>query len=330
VLGLPDLYVKICEAHHGGATGLAGAGAGPLSIAVDAAASLPHRIGTISGKLLAPLTIRLKRTNNTPPDDLVDLAKHITEEFTRLSAMFTPSDDSGASFKQFLHNLGVEVADCLQAAILSSATEITGLKDRQRRLGDALAALEDKTQKAEFDPLTGALSRSAFVTRLEKLLPMARRHNAACAIGFLDLDDFKQINDTHGHAAGDAALIATAGTLSKTLRESAIVGRMGGDEFVFALVARPDAIDKVVISALGQIRKIPFSSDGATLDVGASVGVFPLGVPAADLDTTAVLKEADRLMYESKRARKVRGAAGQVSPPAVQAAPACEAAQRVA
>ena len=171
--------------------------------------------------------------------------------------MFTPSDDSSASFKQFLHNLGVEVADCLQAAILSSASEITGLKDRQRRLGDTLAALEDKNQKAEFDALTGALSRPAFVARLEKLLPMARRHGAAVAIGFLDLDDFKQINDARGHAAGDAALVATAAILTKSLRESGIVGRMGGDEFVFALVARPDAIDRAVSAVTAQLGKIP-------------------------------------------------------------------------
>ena len=310
VLGLPDLYTKICDSHHDGATGLAGAGAGPLAIAVDAAASLPHRVGTLSGKILGPMTVRLRRTSNAPPDDLVDLARHITEEFTRISAMFTPSDDSSASFKQFLHNLGVEVADCLQASIMNSASEITGLKDRQRRLGDALAALEDKTQKAEFDPLTGALTRGAFVSRLEKLLPMARRHGAACAIGYMDLDDFKRINDTHGHAAGDAALVATSTALSKALRESGIAGRMGGDEFVFATVARPEAMDKAVAAITSQLGKVAFTSEGLAMEVGTSVGVYCVGVPAADVDTRAILKEADRLMYEAKRARKARGGSG--------------------
>jgi diguanylate cyclase (GGDEF)-like protein len=312
VLALPDLYVKICEAHHGSATGLAGAGAGPLAIAVDAAASLPHRITTLSGKLLAPLATRLKRTTNASADELVDLARLMTEEFTRISAMFTPSDDSSATFKQFLHNLGVEVADCLQASIMSSASEITGLKDRSRRLGDALAALEDKTQKAEFDPLTNALNRSAFTARLEKLLPMARRHGAACAIGYLDLDDFKHINDTHGHAAGDAALIATAAALTKALRESGIIGRMGGDEFVFAMVGRPEAIEKSVAAVTTQLTRIAFTAEGKKLEVGTSVGVYPLGIPAPDANTEAILKEADRRMYEAKRARKSRAQTGPV------------------
>jgi diguanylate cyclase (GGDEF)-like protein len=324
VLGLPELYARICEAHHGSATGLAGAGAGPLAIAIDAAASLPHRLSTLSSKILAPLALRLKRSANTHPDDLVELSRNITDEFTRISAMFTSSDDSSASFKQFLHNLGVEVADCLQASIMSSASEITGLKDRQRRLGDALAALEDKTQKAEFDQLTGALTRSAFVSRLDKLLPMARRHGAACAIGFLDLDDFKRINDTRGHAAGDAALIATASALAKTLRESGIVGRMGGDEFVFALVARPESVDKVCAAATAQLDRITFTCEGVTLEVSASVGLFPIGIPAPDADTLSVLKEADRLMYEVKRNRKSRPVAAPVPPPPD------EAVQRVA
>jgi diguanylate cyclase (GGDEF)-like protein len=314
VLGLPELFVKISEAHHGGAVMLAGAGAGPLAIAVDAAASLPHRITSLSGKLLQAVTLRLKRTSSAPPEVLVDLAKNITEEFTRVSGMFTPSDDSSATFKQFLHNLGVEVADCLQASIMSSATEITDLKDRQRRLGDALSALEDKTQRAEFDPLTSALTRAAFLARFEKLLPMARRHGAACAIGYLDLDNFKHINDTHGHQAGDAALVATASTLTKALRDSGIVGRMGGDEFVFAMVGRPEAMDRIIASVAGRMEKVAFTCEGVSMEVGTSVGVHPMGVPAADADPQAALKAADALMYRVKKSGKGRGVVGGAVP----------------
>ncbi len=224
--------------------------------------------------------------------------------------MFAQPEDASASYKQFLQNLGIEVADCFRASIMSNASEISGLKERQRRLSDAMATLEDKTQRAEFDPLTNALTRPALLDRLEKLLPMARRHGAGCAIGFMDLDNFKQINDTHGHPAGDAALVATAALIRASLGGSGIVGRMGGDEFVFALVARPDALDRVVKEFLSRIARVEFQSEGVALAVTTSVGVMPIGVPAPDADAHAALKAADQLMYQAKRAGKGRGALG--------------------
>jgi diguanylate cyclase (GGDEF)-like protein len=277
---------------------------------VDAAASLPHRLASPSAKTLQTITSRLRSTANPSANELIAVAREITTEFSRITAMFAQPEDASASYKQFLQNLGIEVADCFRASIMSNASEISGLKERQRRLSDAMATLEDKTQRAEFDPLTNALTRPALLDRLEKLLPMARRHGAGCAIGFMDLDNFKQINDTHGHPAGDAALVATAALIRASLGGSGIVGRMGGDEFVFALVARPDALDRVVKEFLSRIARVEFQSEGVALAVTTSVGVMPIGVPAPDADAHAALKAADQLMYQAKRAGKGRGALG--------------------
>jgi diguanylate cyclase (GGDEF)-like protein len=315
-LGLPDLFVAVAGAHHLGLTGLQMAGAASLAVAIDAAASLPHRLPSFSTKVLNPLMVRLKFTAKSSSVDLTALAGEIADDYFKISALFD-KPDSAESFKQFLQNLSAEVAGCLQASIMSSATEIGGLKEHQRRLSDVVAVLEDKTQRAEFDPLTKTLTRAAFLARLDKLLPMARRHGASCAVGFLDLDDFKRINDSHGHATGDAALVATAAVLADALKETGIAGRMGGDEFVFAFVSRPEVFESTIASVVEKMASIPFTHKQMILELTTSIGILPLGIPAADMDSQRALHDADQLMYEAKRAGKARGAVGKARPAAV-------------
>lgn len=320
-LALPEFYVNLAGAHHGGVSALAAAGAGPVAVAVDAAASLPHRVSSFTPRLLGALVVRLRFTAKAPADQLTELAREVAEDYTKTAALFDDPEDATASYKVFLQNLGAEVADGVEASIMGSATEISGLKERQRRLGDAVAALEDQTQRAEYDPLTRALTRAAFLARLGKLLPMARRHGAACAVGFLDLDDFKRVNDTHGHSAGDAALSAASALLASALKDTGIIGRMGGDEFVFAFVTRPEALEAAVASLAARVSRVPFAYEGTSLELTASVGVVTLGVPAADADAERVLREADRLMYQAKRGGKARGAIGRAVPDSPAAAP---------
>jgi diguanylate cyclase (GGDEF)-like protein len=310
VLKLPELFARTCELHHGGTEAMTAAGIATLAIAMDAAAYLPHRMPSLCGRVLQPLAARVHKSCGASAPDLAGLLKHIAEEFNRICNLFAEPEDQSASFKQFLQNLGAEVADCLQASILSSASEINALRERERQLGQAVAALENQAQRAEFDPLTGALTRTAFLSRLTKLFPLASRHGAACAIGYLDIDDFKQINDTHGHAAGDAALLEAGKLLLATLHNSGIVGRMGGDEFVFAFVARPEALDQAMSNFVNRTAKLAVAHGPTRLDLTTSIGIVPLGVPRAETDSLAALRQADELMYEAKRAGKGRGAIG--------------------
>ena len=309
-LGLPAQLAAIAGAHHTGISGLTAAGAGPMAVGIDAAASLPHRIQSFSPKVLNALMVRLKFTVKVSAEELNDLAREIVDDFNKTTALFGKPEDATASYKQFLQNLGAEVAECLQSAIISSATEIGGLKEHQRRLSDVVATLEDKTQRAEFDQLTQVLTRTAFLARLEKLLPMTRRHSASCAVGFIDLNDFKGINDTHGHDAGDAALVATGTQLNAVMKEIGIAGRMGGDEFVFALVARPEALDAAISTVVNQIKRVCFTHGQMPLEVTASVGVVPMRVLDASVDAQHALREADDLMYQAKRVSKGRSAVG--------------------
>jgi diguanylate cyclase (GGDEF)-like protein len=308
VLQLPALFGRVAQSHHGGVEALTAAAGPTLAIAVGAAASLPHRLPSLSGRVLQPFATRLQKATGKTTTELAELVKSIAEEFNRLAGMFAEPEDQSASFKQFLQNLGAEVADCLQSSMLSSAAEIHVLREREKQLGQAVAALEDRAQRAEFDPLTNLLTRTAFLARLAKLFPLARRHGAGCAIGYLDLDDFKQINDTHGHAVGDASLAAAAKLLLATLRNSGIAGRMGGDELVFAFVARPDVLDQMTTNFVGRLAKVAVAEGDVRLDLTTSIGVALLGVPGPQTDALAALREADRLMYEAKRSGKGRGA----------------------
>ncbi|WP_086740367.1 GGDEF domain-containing protein [Streptomyces glaucescens] len=144
---------------------------------------------------------------------------------------------------------------------------------------------------ARRDPLTGLHTRAGWTARAEHLI---RRHPRA-AVLLVDLDHFKSLNDTYGHAAGDAALAETADRLRAWCGHNGIAGRLGGDEFV-AVVRDLAAAD---LDALTAALHRPLPYNGAALPLAASVGVCPvaeLPVPAL----TDALAAADAAMYAAK------------------------------
>ncbi|MEU2628346.1 GGDEF domain-containing protein [Kitasatospora sp. NPDC007106] len=141
---------------------------------------------------------------------------------------------------------------------------------------------------ARRDPLTGLLTRDGFTARAERLI---RTHPARATVLLVDLDDFKKVNDTHGHAAGDAVLTATAERLTAWCGSSGIAARLGGDEFAAVALDSADRIPQ-----LHAALRRPVDLGGLVLDVSASVGASR---PAALLLTEA-LSAADRDMYAHK------------------------------
>src|SRR2546423_7838704 len=114
---------------------------------------------------------------------------------------------------------------------------MTTLKTRESALSGQVRDLERQAIKSDYDSLTGVLNRKGFLSKAAKMLPLSREYQTGCAMGFADLDDFKSINDKHGHAAGDEALVAIASALGRAVGQQGIVARLGGDEFVFFLLA---------------------------------------------------------------------------------------------
>lgn len=159
---------------------------------------------------------------------------------------------------------------------------------------------EAMQHEARHDPLTGAPNRVMFFELLRFSISNARRHASQLALLFIDLDHFKEVNDSHGHAAGDAVLVEVVRRLRATVRESDTVARLSGDEFVVLLHQVEDVPQvKVVVEKLLAALNVPFEFDGQPLSVGASIGIslYPRdGDSAEDL-----LHNADVAMYRSKR-----------------------------
>jgi len=184
------------------------------------------------------------------------------------------------------------------------------LDNNARLLEQLEAALKVTSAKAQqykdaalYDALTGLPNRAHFLARLEEVC-IAHRGNAdGFAVLFLDLDDFKAINDTHGHAAGDAVLVEAAATLTRCLRETDLVARLGGDEFVVLLGGLRHgerdvaAIASNIRAALEQPRRI----DGVDMAIGASVGWV---AHDGESDAATILSAADAMMYQHKKSRR--------------------------
>ncbi len=157
---------------------------------------------------------------------------------------------------------------------------------------------------ATHDPLTGMPNRVLFQDRLDQVLLRSRRKRERFAVAFLDLDNFKHINDRHGHHAGDQILKGAAERLSAALRKSDTVARMGGDEFAAlleGLCSRAEA-DRV-IQALGKQLAAPFQVDGTEICLSMSVGVAYYPLDGGDAES--LLKVADRAMYRMKAETRV-------------------------
>jgi diguanylate cyclase (GGDEF)-like protein len=178
----------------------------------------------------------------------------------------------------------------LAAAAASSLTAVV-LRIRHRRRLAALRCLLDR------DPLTGVASRSALDTVLDAADP------TSTAVLFVDLDGFKQVNDTYGHDVGDALLVAVAGRLSRVVRAGDVVGRRGGDEFL--VVCRlnrgddPHAIADRVLGCFGA----PFAVPGHELPLTASIGVATTARGDGE-DMASLLRAADLAMYRAKRTQR--------------------------
>jgi diguanylate cyclase (GGDEF)-like protein len=154
---------------------------------------------------------------------------------------------------------------------------------------------------AQIDPLTDILNRRGLERELKRSLAHVKRYGASAALVSLDLDGFKRVNDRHGHAAGDAVLKAVALVLNRHIRESDVVARVGGDEFVLLLWSCSEAAALAKAEAIEvAIARMTLPHDGAVLQVGASCGVTPL-LPLDQPDV--LLDRADRAMYARKRVR---------------------------
>lgn len=174
-----------------------------------------------------------------------------------------------------------------------------------RQLEEGKQALEQSHAQIEIlaqrDSLTGLPNRALAKDRLSQLLQQARRNRDMVAVMFLDLDNFKTINDSLGHAAGDALLCQVADTLQGCVRDSDTVARLSGDEFLILMggLQEEDAIVSVV-AKLTHLLSQAFSVEGVDVLVTASLGIAV--APRDGMDVGTLLRHADMAMYQAKDA----------------------------
>ena len=186
-------------------------------------------------------------------------------------------------------SLAIEMLYLIEA----KAAAIGELRDLTRRLADEKSEAE---RTAVTDSLTGVLNRRGLERALERLI------EAGSGFGLLhiDLDFFKAVNDTHGHAAGDKVLVRVARTLETLTRSSDLIGRLGGDEFLIAVpgVTEPDLLGAMAAQIIGTLDK-PFDVAGEPLRISASAGVTSSGNYDGP-DIARMIEDADRALYRSK------------------------------
>ena len=206
-----------------------------------------------------------------------------------------------------------DIEDKVQDAADKLAVVNAALKDEVSErlvLESKLEALAEQEQAsrhaAVHDPLTGLPNRVLFNDRLEHGLAQARRHGWSLAVMFIDLNDFKKINDTYGHDAGDTVLKTIASRLTQRVRDDDTVSRHGGDEFLYLLTAVNDegdfpAIAEKIIASIQEPCSVSVGDVSVHSSTGASVGIaiFPKNGNTAEI----LIQKADKAMYQAKTSK---------------------------
>ncbi|WOJ93597.1 EAL domain-containing protein [Congregibacter variabilis] len=192
----------------------------------------------------------------------------------------------GAVFPELLT---ISKIDGESGGYMAIFTDISQIKETERQL----------QRLAHYDPLTQLPNRYLINERLEQSIRRARRKAESIAICFLDLDGFKNINDSLGHLAGDKLLASTADRLRTLLRDADTVGRIGGDEFLLILedISSPDDATNIAEKIIGALRK-PMSLEGRSVSVSASVGISIYPDDGQTAET--LMSNADAAMYSAK------------------------------
>jgi diguanylate cyclase (GGDEF)-like protein len=236
-------------------------------------------LSTLLGFAIAyPLSLRLKESITAPLTDLMNLAKHVTthQDYAATRSTNERQDEIGSlsrAFDKMLENIN----------------------ERDLKL----------SQMAYYDNVTGLNNRHYFMERLDQVVGNALRYGKRACLMFIDLDDFKQVNDTFGHDVGDSLLREVAAQLTGVLRDSDVVCRLGGDEFAVIIeninnLAGLEVLARKIVASLST----PMHLHGHQVTVGASVGISLC--PEHAENVTDLLKTADIAMYQAKEGGKNR------------------------
>ncbi|HUY02763.1 MAG TPA: diguanylate cyclase [Rhodocyclaceae bacterium] len=262
------------------------------------------------------------------------LKKHLHDAQDRMKAMLTSFVDRLAQFSDTTSGYHDKIERC--AAQISQASDISQLSDvlavvmqetrsiqlnaqrsrdelremrrrveeTEKEVGRLQHELAETSEMVRMDPLTGALNRKGMDDALEREVARAVRHQAMLCLGLLDIDNFKKLNDTYGHHAGDEALKHLAAVIRETLRPQDTLARYGGEEFLILLPDTTlDAAVQILTRLQRELTRKYFLHENQKMLITFSAGAAELGPQEAPKDA---VKRADEAMYLAKRAGKNR------------------------
>jgi diguanylate cyclase (GGDEF)-like protein len=235
--------------------------------------------------------------SGTTPDrtEAVAIDLHNGWTVTTYTALSTTGVFGGTALGLLL--AGIALSVLLAALVLVLATT------RARALRVISAQTEELRHQALHDSLTGLSNRALITDRIEQLFARHRRNHHTGALLYIDLDEFKSVNDTLGHDAGDQLLQAVAARLTTSLRGADTIGRIGGDEFVVLIDgATMTSAPELVAERILEVMRQPFEIQGASLPM---VVTTSLGIAVGDRETAGeLLRDADVALYQAKAAGK--------------------------
>lgn len=192
-----------------------------------------------------------------------------------------------------------EMTEKVRRAIMTLMAEVDNMRNELELAHRRISELE---RLADQDTLISISNRRAFVREITRMISYSDRYGINSSLVYLDMNDLKVINDTYGHKAGDAALLHLADTIVHNLRDSDIIGRLGGDEFGIILPkASEEDAQKKAQSLLENISEKPLVWKGKKLQLNVAFGVYPL---QSGLSADQALDMADKKMYVHKQNMK--------------------------
>ncbi len=226
----------------------------------------------------------------------------------------------GRMVSQFVRNIITDGANSVDPMVASTLLLNVALiifimrrhTDLTREVAERRKAERRARELADIDPLTGCLNRRSIAPATDQLVGEANRSRRGVAFIMIDLDNFKQVNDLHGHQAGDEILMQVASRIRTLMPRDALLARLGGDEF--AIVQSydrmlPERIDQFVTRIIDSVAQ-PFDLECGAIEITMSVGIAAdrddLSVPGERYDSQALIHKADIAMYEAKKQGKNR------------------------
>jgi diguanylate cyclase (GGDEF)-like protein/PAS domain S-box-containing protein len=221
--------------------------------------------------------------------------------YSELQQLLTQSNRDGPLHRSMLldadHN--TTAIEFTASAIRDDTMQLTGIVVTFRDVSEIRALADHLSHQARHDPLTNLVNRREFELRLEQTLVQARQERQQHALCFLDLDRFKIVNDTCGHAAGDALLIQLANRLKTLVRSNDLLARLGGDEFGLLLVNCPlEKASAIAEELRSSIHSFVFVWKKQSFNVGVSIGMVVIDADSGTLDE--VIAMADTACYSAK------------------------------